>query len=146
MASAEVYREVKPVATKGVYFDNAGYYARYTVTSIAPGQATFISDIIPGFPRYRVSYSSLPDGRLGTLSAMDLEARGREPGSGEAVENRASPGAVARNYASGADSIRGNNGVGFPTTWPSGSSPHSASANEKRASLPANSGSIFQLS
>src|ERR1700710_488246 len=49
------YREVKPVATKAVYFDSAGYYARYTVTSSSPGQATFISDVIPGFPRYRVS-------------------------------------------------------------------------------------------
>lgn len=61
-----VYREVKPVATKGAYFDAAGYYARYTITSSAPGQATFVSDVIPGFPRYRVSYSLLPDGRLST--------------------------------------------------------------------------------
>jgi hypothetical protein len=60
------YREVKPVATKAVYFDSDGYYARYTVTSSASGQATFISDVIPGFPRYRVSYSLLPDGRLST--------------------------------------------------------------------------------
>jgi len=61
-----VYREVKPVATKGVYFDAAGYYARYTITASAPGQATFVSDVIAGFPRYRVSYSLLPDGRLST--------------------------------------------------------------------------------
>jgi hypothetical protein len=61
-----IYREVKPVATKAVYFDSDGYYARYTVTSSAPGQARFVSDVIPGFPRYRVSYSLLPDGRLST--------------------------------------------------------------------------------
>jgi hypothetical protein len=61
-----IYREVKPVATKAAYFDSAGYYARYTVTSPAPGQATFVSDPIPGFPRYRVSYALLPDGRLST--------------------------------------------------------------------------------
>jgi hypothetical protein len=61
-----VYREVKPVATKGLYLDNEGYYARYTVTSSAPGQATFVSDVIRGFPRYRTSYSLLPDGRLST--------------------------------------------------------------------------------
>jgi hypothetical protein len=60
------YREVRPVATKAVYLDSDGYYARYTVTSSAPGQATFVSDVIPGFPRYRVSYSLLPDGRLST--------------------------------------------------------------------------------
>ena len=60
------YDEVKPVAKKGIYLDAAGYYARYTVTSSAPGQATFVSDPIPGFPRYRVSYSMLPDGRLST--------------------------------------------------------------------------------
>jgi len=61
-----VYREVKPVATKGLYLDSDGYYARYTVTSSAPGQATFISDVIVGFPRYRTSYALLPDGRLST--------------------------------------------------------------------------------
>ena len=61
-----VYREVKPVATKGLYLDSDGYYARYTVTSSAPGQATFVSDVIPGFPRYRTSYAFLPDGRLST--------------------------------------------------------------------------------
>lgn len=61
-----VYREVKPVATKGLYLDSNGYYARYTITSSAPGQATFVSDVIPGFPRYRTTYSLLPDGRLST--------------------------------------------------------------------------------
>jgi len=61
-----VYRELKPVATKGLYLDSDGYYARYTITSAGPGQATFTSDVIPGFPRYRVSYSLLPDGRLST--------------------------------------------------------------------------------
>jgi hypothetical protein len=61
-----VYREVKPAATKALYLDSDGYYARYTVTSSAPGQATFVSDVIPGFPRYRTSYSLLPDGRLST--------------------------------------------------------------------------------
>ena len=60
------YREVKPVATKALYLDAAGYYARYTVTSSAPGQAVFTSDPIAGFPSYRVSYSLLPDGRLST--------------------------------------------------------------------------------
>ena len=61
-----VYRELKPVATKGLYLDSDGYYARYTITSGGLGQATFISDVIPGFPRYRTSYSLLPDGRLNT--------------------------------------------------------------------------------
>ncbi len=60
------YREVKPVAVKATYFDSDGYYARYTVTTSAPGQATFVSDVIAGFPRYRLSYSLLPDGRLST--------------------------------------------------------------------------------
>jgi hypothetical protein len=41
-------------------------------------------------------------------------------------------------------SIRGNSGVGFPTTCPSGNLPHSASASEKRSSFPLNS--IFQFS
>jgi len=42
------------------------------------------------------------------------------------------------------DSIRGNNGTGLPTTWPSGNFPHSASASENRSSFPLSS--IFQLS
>src|SRR5205807_204122 len=41
-------------------------------------------------------------------------------------------------------SIRGNNGTGLPTTCPSGSLPHSASASEKRSSFPHSS--IFQFS
>jgi hypothetical protein len=60
------YREVKPAATKGLYLDSDGYYARYTVTSKAPGQVVFVSDLIPGFPRYRTTYALLPDGRLST--------------------------------------------------------------------------------
>lgn len=60
------YREVKPVATKGLYLDSDGYYARYTVTSTAPGQVVFVSNVIPGFPRYRTTYALLPDGRLST--------------------------------------------------------------------------------
>lgn len=69
------YREVKPVATKGLYLDSDGYYARYTVTSNAPGQATFISDVIPGFPRYRTTYALLPDGRLST--AIEVSPAGK---------------------------------------------------------------------
>jgi hypothetical protein len=61
-----VYREVKPAATKGLYLDSDGYYARYTVTSKGPGQAVFVSDVIAGFPRYRTTYELLPDGRLST--------------------------------------------------------------------------------
>ncbi len=38
----------------------------------------------------------------------------------------------------------GTSGVGLPTTWPSGNFPHSASASEKRSSLPLSS--IFQFS
>ena len=69
------YREVKPVATKGLYLDSDGYYARYTVTSSGAGQAAFTSDPIPGFPRYRVSYSLLPDGRLSTTIEVASAAK-----------------------------------------------------------------------
>src|SRR5260370_33915032 len=75
-----VYREVKPVATKALYLDSDGYYARYTVTSSAPGQATFVSDVIPGFPRYRISYSLLPTGGLGTPIEVPLAGRGMVKG------------------------------------------------------------------
>jgi hypothetical protein len=50
-------------ATRGYYFDSEGYSGRYTVTANG-AQVIMLSDSIPKLPRYRLTYTSLPDGRL----------------------------------------------------------------------------------
>jgi hypothetical protein len=39
------------------YYDNEGHVIRYAVSSPAPGSAVFVSDIVAGEPRYRLSYT-----------------------------------------------------------------------------------------
>jgi hypothetical protein len=60
-----VYREGTPAATKAIYFDNEGHVIRYAVDSGAPGAVTFVSEAQSDGPRFRLSYTKLPDGRLG---------------------------------------------------------------------------------
>jgi hypothetical protein len=50
-------------ATRGYYFDSDGYAGRYTITANG-AQVIFVSDPIPKVPRYRLTYTALPDGRL----------------------------------------------------------------------------------
>jgi len=59
-----VYQERTPVATRATYYDSDGYVARYTVSSSGAGQVVFVSDRLPKIPRYRLTYTELPDGRL----------------------------------------------------------------------------------
>lgn len=58
-----ITQEGVPAALKGSYFDSFGYLGRYTITANGT-QATFVSDPYPKFPRYRLTYTGLPDGRL----------------------------------------------------------------------------------
>jgi hypothetical protein len=46
------------------YYDNEGHVIRYIVHVTGPGQATFVSGIATGSPRYRLSYVLKPDGVL----------------------------------------------------------------------------------
>jgi len=39
------------------YYDNEGHVIRYTVSVPGPGQASFVSDVVAGAPRYRLSYT-----------------------------------------------------------------------------------------
>jgi hypothetical protein len=81
--------------------------------------------MVGGYARSRsASYRMKPTG---------AERDGREGGTAERASQTPSP-----------TSIRGNNGTGLPTTCPSGSLPHSASASENRSSFPLSS--IFQFS
>jgi hypothetical protein len=59
-----IYQDGTPPATHAVYFDSAGYGARYTATSSGAGQVVFVSDKVAKLPRYRLTYTQLPDGRL----------------------------------------------------------------------------------
>jgi hypothetical protein len=38
------------------YFDSEGHVIRYAVSSPSPGRAVFLSDPLPGEPRYRLGY------------------------------------------------------------------------------------------
>jgi hypothetical protein len=48
---------------RGYYFDSDGYTGRYTITANG-AQVIFTSDPTPKVPRYRLTYTALPDGRL----------------------------------------------------------------------------------
>lgn len=51
-------------ALRADYYDSEGHAIRYAVSVPATGEAVFLSDSIPGAPRYRLSYRLLPDGVL----------------------------------------------------------------------------------
>lgn len=58
-----ITEEGVPAKIFGTYFDNLGYLGRYNVTANG-SQVTLISDSSPKYPRYRLTYTALPDGRL----------------------------------------------------------------------------------
>ena len=62
------------------YYDNEGHVIRYAVTVAGTGEATFLSDIGNGEPRYRLTYKLAPDGILrGTFAVAP-------PGTSEAFQ------------------------------------------------------------
>jgi len=52
-------------AVRADYYDNEGHVIRYGVTARGPGEAVFVSDVVPAEPRYRLTYLLAPDGTLG---------------------------------------------------------------------------------
>ena len=58
-----VFVEGAPPA-KAIYFDNEGHVIRYTVAALTPKGVTFVSEVAPGQPRYRLTYTVLADERL----------------------------------------------------------------------------------
>ena len=46
------------------YYDNEGHVLRYVVTSAGPGEASFVSEVVEGSPRFRLSYKLRPDSVL----------------------------------------------------------------------------------
>ena len=59
-----IYQEGIPAAIHAAYFDSDGYGARYTATTSGAGEVVFVSDPVAKLPRYRLTYTQLPDGRL----------------------------------------------------------------------------------
>jgi hypothetical protein len=57
------------------YYDSEGNTIRYAVTVPAPDEAVFVSDIIDGAPRFRLTYKLAPDGVLG--GAFEVAPPGR---------------------------------------------------------------------
>jgi len=51
-------------ALRADYYDNEGHVINYMVTVTAPGEASFVSEIASGAPRFRLSYKLGPDGLL----------------------------------------------------------------------------------
>jgi hypothetical protein len=46
------------------FYDNEGHMIHYAVSAPAPGEATFVSDVVASAPRYRLSYKLRADGVL----------------------------------------------------------------------------------
>jgi hypothetical protein len=46
------------------YYDNEGHVIHYLVRVVAPGEAIFVSEVVPGAPRYRLTYKLRTDGVL----------------------------------------------------------------------------------
>ena len=60
------------------YYDSEGHVIRYSVTSAAPGEATFLSDVVAGAPRFRLNY------KLGADNLLKGEFAIAPPGKPEA--------------------------------------------------------------
>ncbi len=50
---------------RATYVDSEGHVIRYTLVPGPSGTATFVSEAVHGTPLFRLSYTKLPDGRLG---------------------------------------------------------------------------------
>jgi len=59
-----IYQDGIPAAIHAIYFDSYGYVARYAATTSGAGEVVFVSDAVAKLPRYRLTYTQLPDGRL----------------------------------------------------------------------------------
>jgi hypothetical protein len=55
---------VSGTAVRADYYDSEGHVIRYSVRAPAPGQAVFLSDEVPGEPRFRLTYMLTAEGRL----------------------------------------------------------------------------------
>jgi hypothetical protein len=79
-----IYQEGTPTTTRAAYYDSDGYVARYTATSSGAGQVVFVSDRLPKLPRYRLTYTQLPDGRLD--AKLEVAAAGKPDAFGPLLD------------------------------------------------------------
>ena len=66
---------------RATYVDSEGHVIRYTLTPGPSGTATFVSEPAHGTPLFRLSYTKLPDGRLGR------QARTRSAGQARGLQD-----------------------------------------------------------
>ncbi len=60
------------------YFDGEGHRIRYAVTAQPDGSVVFLSAAAPGTPRFRLTYSSAPRGRVSGVFEIASPAAGSE--------------------------------------------------------------------
>jgi hypothetical protein len=72
------HRECEHDALRADYFDNEGHVIRYMVESPVAGQVTFVRDVKPNEPRYRLRYAANADGTLS--GQFDVAAPGQPDG------------------------------------------------------------------
>jgi hypothetical protein len=64
---------IYPEAGAGIaadYYDSEGHHIRYAVTTPAPGEAVFLSEVPSGAPKFRLTYTIRPDSLLRGEFAM----------------------------------------------------------------------------
>jgi hypothetical protein len=59
-----VISAAQPGGIRADYYDNEGHVIRYDVSAPTPGTAIFLSDIVAGQPRYRLTYTAVPNGNV----------------------------------------------------------------------------------
>ncbi len=57
------------------YYDSEGHIARYAVRTPAAGTAVFVSDVVSGAPRYRLTYKLAVDGTV--AGAFEIAPAGK---------------------------------------------------------------------
>ncbi len=60
-----IYVEGSPAVCRATYVDTEGHVIRYTADISVDSRVTFLSEGTANEPRYRLSYTRLPDGTLG---------------------------------------------------------------------------------
>ena len=58
-----IYHDGTPPRTRADYYDSEGHVIRYAVET-SDGQAVFLSDLVPGGPRFRLTYMLQKDGAV----------------------------------------------------------------------------------
>jgi len=64
-----------PDSLRADYYDSEGHVIRYAISVRSKGEVEFLSEPIPGQPRYRITYSSMSHDRV--LGRFDIAPPGK---------------------------------------------------------------------